>query len=333
MSEVQLDPYVLHQFDAEPVYVEDSRVDQVFVQDNGLEFPPAERYDVDRQSQLTYEATVELTGLDPTTPILCDAAYLAYLFEHSEDQLSQLANHSFYLDDRLVVIDIGSRVIVPVSGEVAQPPYVTPDDGSGQVRNEFSFHPALEPEDPDFQYQNLEFPYFLGPYFVLDGADHPNHPYYFYIYPPLPTTFTVRVTVIMILPREVRGSFPTDVGPFDGGGGFGYQYPAGDDSYGPASTEADTTYAMTSRIEWPKARLDVYQFGNFIPPGEVIAGPRRSGVVRSRRVPGKRMTAENPIAAVASSITVSDGITSGVLGETGVLGAAPHRNGVTPRNP
>lgn len=340
MSEVQLDPYVLHQFSAEPVYVEGSRVDSVFYQDLGPEFV-ADRYNVDRQSLQMYEATVELTGLHPDAPILCDAAYFADLFEYRSHAGLRVYTE-FYLDDRLT--DAGADQFpseTPTSGEVPIPPYSNPYDGSTQVRVRYELHPALQPEDPDPQYLNQEFPFTLGPYFTLDSLAHVNHPYYFYIYPPLPATFTVRVIAVLSLPHERRANPPTDVGPFETlPGNFGFQYPVGGETgpgidvgqYGPPSTEADTTYAHVERVDWPTHRLDVLQFGNLIPPGEVFVGPGPRGVVHSRQVPGRRTVAES-IAAQGSDIIVTDvGETSNArLSEPGVVGAGGRGRGVVLR--
>lgn len=331
MPEIQFDPYVLHQYLGEPVYVEGSRLDHVTVQDLG----PAsgdQRYNVDRQSQLTYEATIELTGLNPNAPILCDAAYIAYLFEygpHTNDRLTT----DFYLDDRLAGFGTGSIVETPTSGEVPIPPYDTSYDGSTQVFVSYTLHPALPSEDPDEQYLNTEFPIINGPYFIRDGIVHANHPYYFYIYPPLPTTFTVRIVAVLALPHERRGSFPTDVGPFTNPSPGTYQYPSDNlNDYGTPGPEADTTYAHVERVEWPTHRLDVFQFGNLIPPGEVFASEGPRGVIRSRRVPGRRAVAASLVATDSIIIVgeVGDAAT-GTLGEIGVVGSGAEHGGTVPR--
>lgn len=325
MPEIQFDPYVLHQFSAEPVYVEGSRVDSVLVQDTGT--PGPERYLVFRDSLQTYEATVELTGLNPNAPILCDAVYIANLFEwtpHAHDRLFT----SFYLDDRLAAFGTGSVVETSTSGEVPVPPYTTAYDGSTQAFASYALHPALPSEDPDEQYLNQEFPFTDGPYFVRDSIPHINHPYYFYIYPPLPETFTVQVVAGIALPGELRADIPTDVGPFELVSPGHYEYPAGDDEYGTPSSQADTTYAQVERVEWPTHRLDVFQFGNLIPPGEVFASEGPRGVIRSRRVPGKRAVAES-LAASASGVVVGEvGDTpTGIDGEVGVVDAAADHGG------
>lgn len=339
MPEVQLDPYVLHQFSAEPVYVEGSRVESVFVQDTGT-VGAADRYLVDRQSLQTYEATIELTGLHPNAPILCDAVYPADLFEERPHTAERVYTE-FYLDDRLT--DSGIPPFpseTPTSGEVPIPPYPTDYDGSTQVRVRYSQHPALQPEDPDPQYLNSEFPFTNGPYFNLDTVAHANHPYYFYIYPPLPATFTVRVIAVLVLPREYRFNIPTDVGPFQEIAPDHFQYPVGGATgpgvepgqYGPPSTEADTTYAHVERVDWPTHRLDVYQFGNLIPPGEVFASEGPRGVIRSRRVPGKRAVAASLIASDSSIIVAEVGDTpTGIDGEAGVVGAAAAHGGKVSR--
>lgn len=338
MPEVQLDPYVLHQFLVEPVYVEGSRVDNVFYQDAGLEFE-TDRYRVDRQSLQTYEATVELTGLNPNAPIICDAAYTANLFEY-QPHTSDRVYTEFYLDDRLTDAFIDPfPTETPTSGEVPIPPYSTSYDGSTQVYASYVGHPALQPEDPDGQYLNTAFPFTDGPYFITDSIAHANHPYYFYIYPPLPETFTVRVVAVLNLPRENRGTPPTDVGPFEALLGDAFQYPVGTDSgpgiepdqYGPPSNDT-FTYANVERVEWPTHRLDVLQFGNLIPPGEVFASEGPRGVIRSRRVPGKRAVAASLVASDSLIIVGEVGDTpTAPDGEVGVVGAAASHGGKVAR--
>lgn len=295
MPEYPLDPHVVHSFDAEPVYVEGSRQDQALIQDRGAVFG-ATRWDVKRSSLLTYEAEVDLTSLSQTCAILFDTDFVSHHYAISPDgDTADTFQYAFYLDE-LIGEGFPHRDFEETSGQIPFPPYVTGWDG-GQSDNVYTVHDALPPEEPDQDCAATDFP--PDKFFVLDGLEHTNAPCYYYFRPPFPETFRVSVTVALTLPNELRPDFPTDIAPAEELSPGFWQYPVGG-GHGPASSQADTTYAHVERVEWDVHRLDVLQFfcGEVeIGPGPfgVVWHPRGGGAVRSIPTIGRQGPVPAPI--------------------------------------
>lgn len=297
MPEYLLDPHVVHAFDALPVYVEGSRVDQALVQDSGPAFG-ATRYDVFRSSRLTYEAEVDLSGLSQTCVVLLDTVFLAHHYSQGSGGEVQHMTVEFFLDDESIGAGLPPHDWVPTSGQVPFPPYVTEWDGT-QQDNTYRVHDALAPEVPDASCATVDFFPFPDKYFIRDGLVHFHAPCYYYFRPPFPQTFRITVTGFLDMPNERRGTLPTDIAPLEQTSPDHWRYPVGG-GYGPASSEADTTYAHVERFDWEDHRLEVLQFfcGEVaIAPGPsgVVWHPQGGGAVRSIPTIGRQGPAPEPI--------------------------------------